>query len=155
MNYMNSSLCFSEEEYSEDDLKIRVLKGFHGLHNYANEFWFQHLLQYAKCKDRVEIDELEAPLEDIDQFWKEDPGKGAKSLKLDDTTSADAIKVQLEVLEFKPAAQSMGLDILTFRKFLSQEKYSHQEPKSKHEEVWHAVTHNNCFCRSEGRRAEI
>jgi hypothetical protein len=151
---MNSSLCFSAEEYSEDDLKIRVLKGLHGLHHYANEFWFQHLLQYAKCKDRVETDELEEPLEDIDQFWKEDPGKGAKSLKLDDTTSADAIKAQLEVLEFIPAAQLMGLDILTFRKFLSQEKYSHQDPKSEHNEMWPARKHNNCFYRFESRGTE-
>jgi hypothetical protein len=127
ISYMNTSICFIDPSYSEETLKIRVLKGFHGLHHYANEFWFQHLLQYAKREDPVEDEDLDEPLEEIQEFWKGDPG--SVHLKLDDTTSADNIEVQLDVLASLSNAKQMGLDILTFRKFLSQEKYSHQEPE--------------------------
>lgn len=125
---MNSSLCFLDPTFSEDDLRLRVLKGFHGLHLYANECWFQHLLQYAKREDPVQDEDLDETLEEIGEFWKADPGSA--NLKLDDTTSADNIEAQLEVLAPILNAQQMGFDIMTFRKFLSQEKYSHQAPDS-------------------------
>jgi hypothetical protein len=132
---MNSSACFIDPAYTEDALRLRVLKGFHGLHHYANEFWFQHLLQYAKSGEQVDVEELDEPIQELEGFWADFPGSGAKKLKLDDTVSADGIESQLEVLEAMPLAQSMGLDMLTFRKFLSQEKYSHKDPESKcHEE---------------------
>jgi hypothetical protein len=131
MSYLNTSLCFIDPEYTENALQLRVVKGFHGLHHYANEFWFQHLLQYAKTEITVEDDELDHPLEEIREFWKNEPGGGAKTLKLDDTTSAESIMSQLEVLKPMEQAHKMGIDILTFRKFLSQEKFSHQDPASE------------------------
>lgn len=128
---MNSSYCFIDSAVSNQALALRVLKGYHGLHHYANEFWFQHLLQYAKAGDPVEDEELDDPLGEIREFWKQEPGIGAGNLKLDDTTSADKIKAQLEALASTPVAQNMGLDVLTFQKFLSQESSSHQAPTSK------------------------
>jgi len=128
---MNSSRCFIDPKISENELVMRVLKGYHGLHHYANEFWYQHLLYYAKSEDPVEDEELDEPLEEIRDFWKQDPGKGAEELKLDDTTSAEKIKARLEVLASNPVAHNFGLDILTFQKFLSQENASHQAPESK------------------------
>ena len=131
MNYMNTSFCFIDPKYTKNDLQIKVVKGFHGLHHYAHEFWFQHLLQYAKSGVIVEDEDLEDPIEEIREFWKDDPGKGAKALKLDDTTSAETIRSQLEVMQPMEQAQKMGIDILTFRKFLSQENNSHQDPESE------------------------
>ncbi|TVY46999.1 Vegetative incompatibility protein [Lachnellula occidentalis] len=142
LNYMNSSYCFINSAVSNQALEMRVLKGYHGLHHYANEFWFQHLLQYTKAGDPVEDEELDMPLWEIREFWKQEPGIGAGNLKLDDTTSADKINAQLEALASTPLAQYMGLDILTFQKFLSQESSSHQAPaKLKDEELRHDPTH--------------
>jgi hypothetical protein len=122
---------FIQPGVTATERQIRVLKGFHGLHNYANEFWFQHFLQYAKSRGYpVEDDELDIFVEDLSLFWKHNPGVGAKRLKLDDTTSADNIAHQLQAMESMPQARSMGLDLFTFRKFLSQEKYSHLTPES-------------------------
>lgn len=131
MSYMRSTLRFIQPTASTTERQLRVLKGFHGLHNYANEFWFQHFLQYAKSRDYpVDDDELDEFVEDLSIFWKHDPGVGAKRLKLDDTTSADNIAHQLQAMENMPQARKMGLDLFTFRKFLSQEKYSHLTPES-------------------------
>jgi len=127
---MNSSYCFIDSAVSNQVLEFRVLKGYHGLHHYANESWFKHLLEYAKAGDAVEDEELDEPLEEIREFWKQVPGIGARNLKLDDTTSVD-INSRLEALASNPVAQCMGLDILTFQKFLSQEISSHQAPAGK------------------------
>jgi hypothetical protein len=131
MSYLRSARYFIEPDVTRIDQKLRVMKGFHGLHRYANEFWFQHLLQYAKCDDPVENDELDMLIGDVSVFWKQEPGFRASRLKLDDTTSAEVIAKQLEVLSGSPQAQKMGVDMLTFRKFISQEKYSHQNPASE------------------------
>ncbi|KUJ09937.1 uncharacterized protein LY89DRAFT_723790 [Mollisia scopiformis] len=142
MSYMRSNLRFIDTDVTEKERLVRVLKGFHGLHNYSNEFWFQHFLQYAKSKDYpIQDDELDEFIEDFSVFWKHDPGVGIKRLKLDDTTSADSIANQLQALANMPQAHKMGLDILTFRKFLSQEKYSHLSPENlKKEELHHDPT---------------
>jgi hypothetical protein len=127
VTYLNTSSCFHGPNAPVDDLRVSVAKGFHGLHPYANEFWFQHLLQYAKCN--VDIDSphypLEAGLEELLAFWKKDPGSSASSTKLDDTTTADSIQNQVETLADAPWLERMGLDLLTFRAYLSQEKFAH------------------------------
>ncbi|KAH6711796.1 hypothetical protein BKA61DRAFT_693710 [Leptodontidium sp. MPI-SDFR-AT-0119] len=130
MNYMNTSLCFIDPRYTENALQIRVVKGFHGLHHYANEFWFQHILQYAKTGNTVQDEDLDDLLDQIREFWKADPGVGAETLKLDDTNSAEVILSQLESLESIEQAQKMGIDILTFLKFLSQQNNSHQDAEN-------------------------
>jgi hypothetical protein len=112
-----------------DDLRVAVAKGFHGLHPYANEFWFQHLLQYYKCFYDIDGPHypLEEGLEELLAFWKNAPGNTAKNLKLDDTTTADSIRNQVAPLADIPWLQRMGTDILTFRAYLSQEKFAHQD----------------------------
>ena len=136
---MISSLCFIDPTYSEDALRLRVLKGYHGLHLYSSEFWFTHLLQYANREDPVEDEDLDEPLQEIEEFWKTDPGSA--SLKLDDTTSVDNIESQLDVLKHISNSRGMGFDIMRFRKFLSQEKYSHLTPAS----MWNYVHKFNRF----------
>lgn len=128
---MRSTALFINPDSTDNARKVRVIRGFHGLHHYSNEFWFHHLLQYAKAKDPVEDDQLDLLVEYMSIFWKQEPGLGASELKIDDTTSAGGIANQLEVLADMPQTHRMGLDILTFRKFMSQEKLSHQDPDSE------------------------
>jgi hypothetical protein len=128
---MNSCLCFLDDKISESAINSRVVKGFHGLHQYANEFWLQHLLQYAKYGHAVENEDLEEPLEKVQEFWKDEPGTAAGRFKFDDSTATQSIEYQLQALNTMPQAQRMGRDILSFRRFFSQEKYNHNEPECK------------------------
>jgi hypothetical protein len=132
--YLNTSACFHDPDTSVNDFRVRVAKGFHGLHPYANEYWFQHLLQYAKCFDDTDHPQyqLEAGLEELLLgFWKKDPGSYASSKKLDDNTTADSIQNQAEPLSDAPWLERMGLDLLTFRANLSQEKFAHLDAKGE------------------------
>jgi hypothetical protein len=113
MNYMRSTALFINPNSTDNALKVRVIRGLHGLHHYSNEFWFHHLLQYAKAGDPVEDDQLDLLVEYMSIFWKREPGLGASELKIDDTTSAGGIANQLEVLADMPQTHRMGLDILT------------------------------------------
>lgn len=132
ISYLNTTHSFWDSENSRNALRLSVASGFHSLHPYANEFWLQHLAQYAKC--RVELDQeghLELILAKLATFWKSEPGEAAKRLKIDDTTTADSIRNQLSELDRKPMIKNMGLDIQIFRAYLSQEKFSHQQPNGK------------------------
>lgn len=131
MNYLITSECFINESTTPNERTLRVLKGFHGLHQYANEFWFQHLLQYAKFGIVIDEYRLEELLDEIRVFWKEEPGNGTRSLTLEDKNYPDRIEAELEVLNTLPQAQSMLLDLLRFRQFLLQEKYVHQKAESE------------------------
>jgi hypothetical protein len=112
---------------------IRVAKGFHGLHHYANEYWFQHLLFCAR--QLAGLDEqkrMEAALEKLGaKFWKRQPGDAAGNLKFDDTTTANEIREELSSLNCFEELHRMGLDIQTFRAHLIQEKYAHQAAESR------------------------
>jgi hypothetical protein len=128
---MRSTALFINPDNTDNARKVRVIRGLHGLHHYSNEFWFHHLLQYAKSENPIEDDQLDLLVEDMSIFWKQEPGLGASELKLDDTTSASSIAKQLEVLADMPQSHKMGSDILTFRTFMSQEKLSHRTPDSE------------------------
>lgn len=130
ITYLNTSSCFHDRSVSVDDLRIQVAKGFHGLHPYANEFWLQHLFQYTKCGANLDSPHysLESGLEELLlAFWKMQPGSAAKIAKFDDTTTVDDIRNKVEALGDNPWLQRMGIDIMTFRAYLSREKFAHQD----------------------------
>jgi len=133
ITYLNTSAYLYNPETSEDDQRLCVAKGFHGLHPYANEYWLQHLIQYAKGNQDLDYSEhqLETGLEELLQFWKKPPGSYASSTKLDDTITADNIQSKIEVLGHTPWLERMGLDVETFRAYLSQEKFAHLDANGK------------------------
>lgn len=113
-------------------MKEQVAKGFHGLHNYANEYWFQHLLQcgrdlYALDASGLLRSRLRTLLEGC---WKGMPGNAAHSLKLDDTTTADKICGELAVFGDFDQIREMGFDMQTFRAHLVQERHAHEAAES-------------------------
>ncbi|KAH8650674.1 hypothetical protein BGZ60DRAFT_462571, partial [Tricladium varicosporioides] len=48
ISYLSESFILINPSVSEDEVKTRVVKGYHGLHHYANEFWAEHLLRYSE-----------------------------------------------------------------------------------------------------------
>jgi hypothetical protein len=101
ITYLNTTLYF---------VKTQVAEGFHGLHNYANEYWFQHLLQCAR--DLVHLDAsgaMDSALRTLrDQYWKDTPGHAAQGLKLDDTTTANEIRDELAAFGDLEHVRQMG-----------------------------------------------
>ncbi|KAJ9503773.1 hypothetical protein H2202_000912 [Exophiala xenobiotica] len=132
ITYLNTTLYFLAPSPCEDLVKIQVAKGFHGLHNYANEYWFQHLLQCAP--DLVHLDAsgaMDSALRTLrDQYWKDTPGHAAQGLKLDDTTTANEIRDELAAFGDLEHVRQMGTDVQTFRSHLVQERHAHEVAES-------------------------
>lgn len=132
VSYLNTAQCFSQPGTPTPSVQARVAKGLHGLHNYANEYWFQHLLLCSR--ELVNLDNhglMNAALQTLQrQFWKDQPGIAAHNFKLDDTTTANEIRQELLTLERLENIQQMGMDIQTFRAHLVQEKHAHEVAES-------------------------
>jgi hypothetical protein len=129
---LNTTLCFFKLGPLNDLVQTQVVKGFHGLHNYANEYWFQHLILCSR--DLADLDEsnlIVAALQKLlGQFWKARPGTAALKLKLDDTTTVGEIRDQLSSFDEYEEIQQMGTDVQTFRAHLVQERHAHEVAES-------------------------
>lgn len=52
--YLHTSFNFIDPQFSAEKNNINVVKGFHGLHLYANEYWLAHLITYANMHEITE-----------------------------------------------------------------------------------------------------
>ncbi|KIW21374.1 hypothetical protein PV08_01954 [Exophiala spinifera] len=144
ITYLNTSFCFYQYASSHHIVRTKVAKGFHGLHNYATEYWFQHLLLCSRELERLDERHLitEALKTLQAQFWKAQPGTAAKNLKLDDTTTANEISEELSSFGDYESFRQVGVDIATFRAHLIQEKHAHEVAEKHHAyEIEHDPTH--------------
>lgn len=131
---MSTSFCLVDGSISLDESRLRIAKGFHGLHHYANDFWTEHLLQYAKLQDisvftkpTALIDELEKLL----QFRKESLPAIYKS-ELLYVKTLPAITTRLVVLDKIPRIRSLVYEVLTFWEILTLEKHTQKDPDGKY-----------------------
>lgn len=76
--YLNTSFRLLPQHSSEEERRLWVLQGLHGLQIYANQFWHKHVLTYM---DLAVAQRLQAPeylarqLEDILKYSKAKPPK--------------------------------------------------------------------------------
>ena len=52
--YLCTSFNFIDPQFSAEQNSINIVKGFHGLHLYANEYWLTHLITYANMRGNTE-----------------------------------------------------------------------------------------------------
>jgi hypothetical protein len=60
VSYLSSSFHMLVVEMTDLEFEDRILRGYHGLHSYASEFWIDHLLRFSKVKRGFLHTELEA-----------------------------------------------------------------------------------------------
>jgi hypothetical protein len=60
VSYLSSSFYMSAVEMTDLEFEDRILRGYHGLHSYASEFWIDHLLRFSRVKMGFLHTELEA-----------------------------------------------------------------------------------------------
>ncbi|KAI1610626.1 hypothetical protein EDD36DRAFT_467683 [Exophiala viscosa] len=144
ISYLNTSVDFLTTGPTEDFVTTQVAKGFHGLHNYANEYWFQHLFQCAaSLGDLDESGNMNSALHTRrDLYWKGMPGDAARDLNFDDTTTEAGILEELATFSQFDHVRRMGIDVRTFRAHLVQERHAHEVADKHHAyELEHDPTH--------------
>ncbi len=131
VTYLLTSLCFIYPSVPDDEIRRRIVKGYHGLHLYANEFWIEHVLQYAKMQKTTGSEILESfvsQLERLLQFRRESWSLEPSSLS---TSSLPGITGRSIVLSKVPEIQRLTSDILAFRVVLAQEKHTQKDPEGE------------------------
>lgn len=96
ISYLHTSLSLIDPNLPPQQVRTRVLLGYHGLHHYADEFWTDHLLQYFTLKGVFDGSILEA-LDNLLQFKKYDLTQGSDN-ELDRDSVPSSLATRLELL---------------------------------------------------------
>jgi len=121
--------------HSTDEARVDiVIRGFHGLHLYANKFWYKHLLAYCKLQDKRQDqfpEELLLQLERLLKFRKK-PREELCFQSANNVVSEADQNVGLEMLRDLPEIKSMVSDVIAFRAKLSRDDSSDKDPESEY-----------------------
>lgn len=104
---------------SEEEVTSRVMKEYHGLHNYANEFWLEHVLEYSRLMGTIESgvsSDLARVLGTLTEVHKK-----PYTLQLDHESAETGESIScLKALNCPPAVRRLIRDILLFRETLRE-----------------------------------
>ena len=129
--YLTSSLCFIEPTISEYENRLRVVKGYHSLHRYAQEYWFEHLLEFARLRSTLTLssdNDLIERVRALRRFEKEDlPPEFSVELSCRDVSSSDSNSI----LENEPEIQEFLDKVLVFRDIVNKEKQIQENPEGE------------------------
>jgi hypothetical protein len=132
VSYLSSSICLISPSMTDFEAENRIIKGFHGLHRYAHEFWIDHLLRFSLSKLCDSPAETKALVQQVDCLSQ------SQSLPhLYDTPMANSIEVYSGSHEHLsswyqfPNIQRFLEKVLVFRKRLEQERSNTNSPEGK------------------------
>lgn len=115
-------------------LKIRAIKRYHGLHHYANSFWFEHLIKAARSPSALTT-EIVALTKQLICFWKDDPNinpeDGVDDGVLAEEAAKDGLADRLAVLQAFPEIKWMVHEMLSFRATLDNQLDPSKTPEGK------------------------
>lgn len=115
ISYLSASFGFFDiSSRSEDMLRIRVIKRFHCLHHYANNFWFEHLLEAARFPPNLNIDIL-GQIKGLEPFWKTERDANHDNDVVNEDAAKEGLADRLKVLNAYPDIKSMVYEMLAFR----------------------------------------
>jgi hypothetical protein len=131
VTYLLTSHCIIGSQISADDQVLRVAKGFHGLHPYAHEFWFKHVIRYADIQQGSKLrisSKLAEQLQRLDVFRK-----GTFSVAFQTTLSDQKLVLEignrLSSLNHAPKTQNLIRDILIFQEMAAREGDPQRTPQ--------------------------
>lgn len=121
--YLSTASCLIDPSFPESQSRLRIVKGYHGLHLYANRFWFAHLLEYVKSQGRLGITvpaQLTGHLQSLSQFRKEFQSPEFHA-ELRAIGPLQSIETRTATLDNLPDTKSLVQDILAYRQILARE----------------------------------
>ncbi|KAJ8067481.1 hypothetical protein OCU04_004825 [Sclerotinia nivalis] len=131
VSYLLSSMCLISPSIKDFEAENRIIKGYHGLHRYAHEFWIDHLLRFSLSKLCDSPADTEALVQQVDYL-----SQSQKPLtKLYDNPRANSNDVHSGSHEHllswsqSPNIQQFLEKVLVFRKVLEQERSSTNSPE--------------------------
>ncbi|KAF8859961.1 PLU-1-domain-containing protein [Acephala macrosclerotiorum] len=128
--YLNTSYCLLSDRSTEQERAEQLVKGFHGLHPYADRFWTHHLQAYCASIHK-EQKQLQRPL--LDQL--NELIKFQKDIYHPEE-QIDPVQVGgLEILDQHPRIMSLVRRAIAFRAKLEQDHMSNSTDISAEDAV--------------------
>jgi hypothetical protein len=123
--HMISSLDFVNPTVSDEELLQRVGYGYFGLHNYANEYWIEHLLSYASDNQGLSSDSADPLCAQISRLAARHNSflmnSGEYRCQVTQSPFADP-DLRLKVLANAADIQDLAMKILVFRRDLQNKQ---------------------------------
>ncbi|KAL9102668.1 MAG: hypothetical protein Q9187_009098, partial [Circinaria calcarea] len=132
ISYLLTSFCLVDSSLPDDEIRLQIVKGYHGLHNYADEFWSEHLLQYINLVDNFDYTtslSLIKQLEKLLPFQKLSRSQEFCS-ELDGMKTLLTVSSRLSGLSSLPKVKIFLYEVLAFREILAHEKHRQKEPEA-------------------------
>jgi hypothetical protein len=125
--YLNSSSCLIYTDGTAENLAPLVIQGFHGLHHYASQFWFKHLLDYYKLRIRRNVP---PPTDLVDQLEMLLTFQKAEGPQISDKSQFSVSKqiADITVLDELPLVKTFVSKIISFRHSLNRDELHDKTP---------------------------
>jgi hypothetical protein len=145
VSYLSSSLSLISPSMTDFEAELRIIKGYHGLHSYAHEFWIDHLLRFRLsklCNSSADAEALIQQLNHLTQSLNpltmsyDNPGANSDDLK-------SGSRENLLSWSQSPNIQRFLEKVLVFRKRLEQRRSSINSPEGKWNKR-HRVSFETC-----------
>lgn len=126
--YLSTTSCLIDPSVPENQSRRRIVKGYHTLHLYANDFWMEHLLQYVKLQGGLDA-RVSAPL--IEQLqslcgFRKEAQSAEFQAELQVLDPLKSIENRIAALDNLPDVKVLVQDALIYRQILAQEKHIQQ-----------------------------
>jgi hypothetical protein len=122
VSYLNTWLSLLSINCTDVERATIIVEGIHGLHLYANHFWYRHLLAYAAVCAKRHISLSQDFIQQLDsllRFCKND-------------IAHSSVQVSgLEILDLVPAVKELVSRIISFRESLKKDYWNDKTPQSK------------------------
>lgn len=109
---------------SEDKAQLMVVNGFHGLHCYADDYWFHHLIKYVQSESDLWTVKSVRLFEELQGLLvaRKPPRATAIAMDIDSTKQATDLELKSisAQLEHCPAIHLFLRDVIMFRNKLVQ-----------------------------------
>jgi hypothetical protein len=133
VSYLSSSLSLISPSMTDFEAENRIIKGYHGLHSYAHEFWIEHLLRFSFSKLCYSHADAEALIQQLNRLTQSQkplitPYDNPRA-NSDDIHSGSRENL-LSWSQF-PNIQQFLEKFLVFRKRLEQQRSSTNSPEGK------------------------
>lgn len=131
--YLSTTSCLMDPSISESQSRLRIVKGYHGLHLYANKFWFAHLLKYLNSRGRHDIlvpAQLREQLSNLRRFRKESQSPEFHA-QIRAIGPLQSIENRTATLDDLPDTKSLVHNILAYRQILAQETHTQKSSEGE------------------------
>lgn len=130
VTYLQTSLCFINGYCAEETLKLRVLKGLHRLHSYANEYWAYHVLEYTRLQGGLDQNCAKPLMQQLENLLQVRRSCQSQEFSIESRgNEIEHLSAEVSILSSTPLVKDLVHEVLAFQNTLTQERIAQKTPE--------------------------